>query len=201
MENREYYLNQNFYRNKRIQVIQYNDEEFKEYPLDNRYVISNYGRCYSHTSNSFLCPYEYYNGYIMYHMYLKDGVLFHGLAHRLVAITFLPTNDYNLDINHIDGNKRNNKVTNLEWCTRSQNIRHAFSTNLNTGKCRRYSLEEKNIICSLLEKGLNYPDIYRILSIEHPEIVNGRKSSSFYAFLSSIKAKRYWTSVSDNYNI
>ena len=51
--------------------------------------------------------------------------------HRLVALVFCPgkTNKKN-QVNHIDGNKHNNCATNLEWCTRHQNMRHAFSTGL-----------------------------------------------------------------------
>ena len=48
------------------------------------------------------------------------------LLHRLVAKTFIP-NPANLpEVNHIDGNKQNNKATNLEWCDRSSNMKHAY---------------------------------------------------------------------------
>lgn len=54
--------------------------------------------------------------------------------HRLVAITFLdvPDNYQSLDINHIDGNKQNNEITNLEWCSRSENNIHAVKNGLNS---------------------------------------------------------------------
>ena len=50
--------------------------------------------------------------------------------HRLVALTYL-TNPNNLpEVNHIDGNKLNNHVDNLEWVTRSENMIHAYATGL-----------------------------------------------------------------------
>lgn len=54
----------------------------------------------------------------------------HFFIHRLVAMAFIPNpNHYDL-VNHIDGNKLNNNVENLEWCNLSQNVRHAYRTGL-----------------------------------------------------------------------
>lgn len=48
-------------------------------------------------------------------------------VHRLVLRTFHPRTDWeSLDVNHIDGNKRNNQLGNLEWTTRSENILHSY---------------------------------------------------------------------------
>lgn len=64
------------------------------------------------------------------------------LVHRLVALVFIPTIDASLEINHIDGNKQNNSVINLEWCTREANQQHAFLTGLN--KAPRNMLNRKH---------------------------------------------------------
>jgi len=60
----------------------------------------------------------------------KDRTLRSMRVHRLVAAAFVDNpNDYT-EVNHKDGDKLNNQVSNLEWCTRSQNVKHAFDNNL-----------------------------------------------------------------------
>lgn len=56
------------------------------------------------------------------------------LVHRLVALTYVPRDVGKPFVNHKDGNKRNNQAENLEWCTRSENMRHAYALNLKSSK-------------------------------------------------------------------
>ena len=60
----------------------------------------------------------------------KQDIVF---LHRLIAETFIPNPNNYLYINHIDGNKENNSIENLEWCTQSYNVLHAYKTGL-TGR-------------------------------------------------------------------
>ena len=69
------------------------------------------------------------NGYARVSLW-KNGKGKHFLVHRLVAEAFIPNPDSLDMVNHIDGNKLNNRVENLEWCNLSQNIHHAYRTGL-----------------------------------------------------------------------
>lgn len=54
------------------------------------------------------------------------------LVHRLVARHFISVDLRGLEVNHIDGDKKNNEMSNLEVCTHSHNMLHAFATGLKT---------------------------------------------------------------------
>lgn len=68
----------------------------------------------------------------------KDGYLrtqFDGktqTVHRVIAKAFLPVENGKDFVNHKDGHKENNSVENLEWCTRSENMEHAYKMGLKT---------------------------------------------------------------------
>ena len=65
---------------------------------------------------------------------LVDGrKIFYRSVHRLVAMAFVD-GDSTLTVNHIDGNKQNNRYDNLEWVSLSENVRHAFRTGLKSVK-------------------------------------------------------------------
>lgn len=62
----------------------------------------------------------------------KDGLVKTYYIHRLVATAYIPNPNELLEVNHLDGVKTNNVVTNLDWCTHSDNVRHAYTTGLNS---------------------------------------------------------------------
>lgn len=74
--------------------------------------------------------------------------------HRALAIAFIPNPEGKEFVNHKDGNKLNNKLSNLEWCTRSENVQHAYNTGLkkykplhNKGKFGFEHNRSKSVVC------------------------------------------------------
>ena len=67
--------------------------------------------------------------YIRIHLN-KDGVMKTHYMHRLLAAAFIDNPEGKATVNHIDGNKSNNSLDNLEWATQLENVRHAHDTGL-----------------------------------------------------------------------
>jgi len=94
------------------------------------YKIFENGKVWSNLSNKFLKPQLSLNGYYKFSLRNKNNGCSNVLLHRLIALAFIP-NPYDLpQINHKDGNKLNNSLNNLEWCTPLYNVRHAYKNNL-----------------------------------------------------------------------
>lgn len=92
---------------------------------------------------------------------LWDGTKYHKhRVHRLVAEAFIPNPENKRTVNHIDGNKQNNNVSNLEWATDSENIEHAHLT-----------IPRKST------RKLSFDDIYYILHSEKSAVELAKKYS------------------------
>lgn len=102
-----------------------NKQKWTPFNLNTRYLVSDLGNVYDTVKckikNSHDNGLGYRNVSLMSNN--KSKVYY---IHRLVAMTYIPTNNIHLEVNHIDGNKANNNVNNLEWISHSDNIKHSF---------------------------------------------------------------------------
>jgi homing nuclease of hnh family with numod4 and ienr domains len=121
-----------------------------------KYDVYEDGRVYSYKTNKFLKHDISKKGYA--HVVLDNKKW---KVHRLVAYLFIPNPNYeNLMINHKDGNKLNNHVSNLEWCTAYENNKHARDTGLNnvskSNHDRWNDIDFRHKTSQNISKGLKY---------------------------------------------
>ena len=95
------------------------------------YEIDSSGIVWSKNTGKPMNPWLANSGYLMVAL-RSDGVKYRKYIHRLVAEAFIDGDHEGLEINHIDGNKLNNFIENLEWCTHSKNTLHAIKNGLFT---------------------------------------------------------------------
>lgn len=92
---------------------------------ENLYEVSSFGNIRNKKRKTILKPTLSKFNYLFVKL-SKDNKTKNFLNHRLVALSFLENINNLPQVNHIDGNKLNNNISNLEWCTASYNIRHAI---------------------------------------------------------------------------
>lgn len=100
--------------------------------ITNEYVVHKDGSIYSLKGNK-LKPYKNIHGYLSVKLWIK-GKTKNVQVHRVVAKAFIENKNNYPCVNHIDGDKTNNSITNLEWCSYSQNSRHAYKIGLRIPK-------------------------------------------------------------------
>lgn len=93
------------------------------------YQISNFGKVKNSRTNRILKNKKDKDGYL-YVILSKKSKIKALKIHRLVGMAFILNIKNKPQINHIDGNKENNNVENLEWCTHEENMKHAWKNNL-----------------------------------------------------------------------
>ena len=111
-------------------------EYWKTIPSFPVYSASNYGRIRNNGTGRIMHVYVGTRGYLTLSL-RRDNKQVQQLVHRLVAEAFLGGPHPGLDVNHIDGDKTNNSIENLEWCTREENVRHAVRNVIRPGPRRK----------------------------------------------------------------
>ena len=161
-------------------------EIWRPYVGDKRYMVSNIGRVRG-VYSQLLIPKEHRQGYL----WLRIGYK-HCLVHRLVAETFIPNPDCKATVNHINGNKADNRVKNLEWATQSENNKHAHITGLckftrkqweNATKGHKVSKYQVTLIKEKYKSGITQSVIAEEFHISRAQvcrIVNNKSRNSKY---------------------
>lgn len=161
------------------------------------YIITKQGEVYNVNTERMLksfvgkkCPYKAVNIQLG-----KRGKYKTKTIHRLIAMGFIPNpNNYPV-INHIDGNKNNNSIDNLEWCSFSDNTNHAIKTGLQkitiltpeqSSLTKHTKLEAENV-CKLLSKGYSPKALKRLFDID-------------YDFANKIYRRKTWKELSKEYD-
>lgn len=126
---------------------------------DGYYFISNLGRCYNKPFAKFMSIYDNGGGYKFYNLTRIEKP--HRYIHRLVAQHFIPNPEGKDYVNHIDHDKSNNVLSNLEWVTAKENTKHGIDAGrINSklrGKTNQLTLQDrvKAVILRQLGYGVN----------------------------------------------
>lgn len=174
-------------------------EEFRPVFIDGKktkYEIGNYGTVRNSKTLKKLNPAIDKKGYERVCLTLKHSKKYTAKVHRLVAEAFIPNPENKPTVNHKNGNKRKNYVTNLEWATHKEQVDHVIRTGLKPPGLKGidnptsiYTLEQIHMVCSMLEQDkLSQADI-------------SRKTNVSRDMISRIRFGKAWTDVSCKYNI
>jgi len=150
------------WRNNELPELTFN-EIIKDIPgYEGKYAITNHGRIWSYPlknvigvnhNGKWLKPSISHNKYYRLHLSINGKIKTY-FVHRLVAYTYMKKPTNKTEINHINGNKIDNRVENLEWCTSSENQQHAFKTGLQKIRYGKNNPIAKSVKC--IETGIIY---------------------------------------------
>lgn len=155
-------------------------KEIKNYE---NYIISKDARVYNKITNKKLTPTFDTRGYLQVKVY-KNGKGTTRKLHRLVAETYLLNPENKPQINHIDGIKINNKLSNLEWISCTDNMIHSWKIGLRD-HCRRVASK----IVIDLQTGIFYDsakDLAKLLNMRYQTLIyylnNPEKNKTNYRY-------------------
>lgn len=133
-------------------------DDFPNYTITSDGVITNTKT--NHIKKVWQCK----NGYL----YVDLQHLGHKVKqplHRLLMAHFVPNPDNKRTVNHIDGNKLNNDLSNLEWATDAENMQHAYDTGLNHTPRKTSAIDADNLFLTRIMLGTTITTLAKELGV------------------------------------
>jgi hypothetical protein len=164
--------------------------------IKSKYVVNNYGEVYRIKSSGKLKIMKQQtdaDGYFTVGLHL-NGVGYFRRVNRLVAQAFIDNPQNKPEVNHIDGDKQNNIVENLEWVTSKENIDHAWKNNLTHPKSgdkhpnSKYTEKDIRKVCKYLVQNK-----YTMKEIS-------KKTGVSYTVVKQVRNHIIWTKVSSEFD-
>ena len=150
---------------------------------EGKYFVSNFGRIKSMPNKSWnseriLKPLK--QEYCLIDL-CKNAKVKKFYIHRIVAKTFILNNENKPDVNHINGDKHDNRLENLEWVTKSENQKHAAKLGLINCKGSRNSQSKltEEIVLSIFKSNKRNVELSKEYNISQPTICDIRKGRSW----------------------
>lgn len=148
---------------------------WKTIPFETEYEVSIRGEVRNKTTKHVKSLRFSRGGYLRVTLYPSGKTYF---IHKLVASTYLEKDEFDVHVNHIDGNKTNNHVSNLEWCTAKENFHHAINTGLYVRKdisgynnpMAKFTKEDIQFIKDKLNSGFKVSEVAKILSAPYERV-------------------------------
>lgn len=158
----------------------------------NRYKINEVGDIYDTSSNRILNHSIDDEGYHRVHLHTKNGFK-QTYVHRIVKIEFdgICDNMNRNQVDHLDTNKSNNFIMNLDWVTKSENAYRGIDSGNYYQINVKISEDDVELVCKLLSNGYSYQEINNILKPKY--------NQDMTRIIGKIYRRERWKKISDKY--
>lgn len=149
-----------------------------------RYYATEDGRVFGTRNMAYVKPSITHDGYLTLSMYMDNGDYMPWRLHRVIAMAFIPNPDNKDTVDHIDGNKLNNRVDNLRWMWMWENIDHRREM------YNGYTNEQIRSVCRCLEKGMTQTQAAKKAGVPR-SLVKAIQYGSYYRITRYFNIPRY----------
>lgn len=160
-------------------------DNFPNYSIDEQGTITNLTT--GHTKSCWLCKNGYYYADLQ-----RSGFKRKIPLHRLIALAFLPNPENKRTVNHVDGNKVNNDLSNLEWATDKENMQHAYNNNLNHQPRKTSNTEADHLFITRIMTGTTITALAKELHVSISQLSYRMKEAAKRLNMETEYAAELW---------